>query len=448
MNGTFDMKSFQCWFLTLVHSGLQVTVWVLFACLITACEDDEDLPSPRITISKPTENQLINAVDTVLVEGVVTDAVGVEQLEIQLVDQEFGSASSRQVFPASGTEFNFSLPFLLDEPLLSSGTYYVAVRAKSGQRTGSSFKRVQLSALPRVLEEVIVASRSSFAVSIWTLEPGTADWQQRLTRNMDCRGAALNYRQNILAIAGGEIGNLEFYDTEEYEIFQSVQGLGTPSLPFFLGLRYDAAVEEFLVLQRDPRMRIFDRLGSGVTGFPLRPDHLPTAGFAAIDHYFAVESPISLPNQLLTVYARPGLLMATIELAGPALGVYGRNDSEVYVWENHPEGCKLRIANIDSQLVQDVFQREGEALIAVAEISEGMFAFLTDAGLYRYTYSTGGTNVISAGISGQHLFYETLSQTYYVADGNSLHQVAQNGTILGSSSFAGEVMWAGFNYNR
>lgn len=442
------MKSFQCPFLTLVHSGLRWSVWLLMATCLLACNDDEDLPSPRITIQKPTENQLLQAVDTVIVEGVVTDAVGIEQIEIQLVNQDFASASDRQTYPASGTTFNFSLPFLLDEPLLSSGTYYVAVRAKSGERTGSSFKRVQLSAIPRVLEETMVATKSSFAVTLWTREEGETDWEARLMRNMDCIGAALNYRQNILAIAGGEVGNLEFYDTEEYEMFHSVAGLGTPSLPFFLGLTYDTAVEEFLVLLREPRMRIFDHLGAGVTGFPLRPDHLPSAGFAAIDHYFAVESPISLPNQLLTVYARPGLLMATVELGGPALGVFGRNASEVYVWENHPEGAKLRLANIDTQLVQDIFQRSDEELIDVVEISTGVFAFLTDAGLYRYTYNTGGTVVISGGITGNRLFYEALSQTYYVADGHNLMRIAPNGAVIGTSTFSDQVLWVGFNYNR
>ena len=419
-----------------------------FLSFITSCtDDDDDVPSPRIFIETPVENAVVFSVDTLLVEARITHDRGITSVEIELVDEDFNPVAPKVVFDASGTDYQLSEFYLINRPLFSSGIYYIAVRATDGSKKGSGFKRVQLSAVPRVMERVMAGVRSTN--SLWITErTDDGNWTDVLTRSMDCRGVGLNFRQNILAAAGGEVGDLEFFETGEFEQIGSVPGLGVPSLPYFLDLSYSREFEEFVVLQRDPRLRAFDKRTQPAVGFPLKPNHLPSAVFAVNDCYYVNESPVSQPNQLLTVYARPGLVLNTFELGGPAVGAFARNDFEVYLWENHPEGVKLRLIDVEGQLVSDVFQRAGEELRAVVELQTGVFAFLTDQALYRYNYNTGSTSIVSDAIDADRLFYEELSQNYYLTSGGTLTQMSQSGEVISLSEFASEVFWVGFDYNR
>lgn len=441
------MKSYQNSFSTIVNRLAFSFLWLSAAALFFSCADDDDLPSPRIFFETPSENAIVFSVDTVPVKARITHGRGIESVSVELTDADFNPVGNKRTYPASGTEFDFSTFFIIDDPLRSSGIHYIAVRAGDGSKTGSAYRRVQLSAIPRVLQRTMVGTRATNNVRFYESHEGEAP-VERLSLPMDCRGAGLNYRQNILAAAGGEIGDLEFYETANFTKLSSVPGLGTASLPFFLGLRYSREFEEFIVLQRDPRLRAFDQRAQPAAGFPLKQNHLPSAVFAVNDRYYVNESPISQPNQILSVYARPGLLMASLETAGPVKGVFRRNDFEVFIWEDHPGGLRLRIMSSESQFISDVFQREGESLIDVAETDNGIFGFLTDQALYRYNYHTGGTAVVLPEAQGEALYYEALSQTFYLSSGPMLMQVTQGGNLISQETYPNPIFWVGFDYNR
>lgn len=441
------MKSYQNPFSTIVNRFGFSLLCVVGGTLFFSCADDDDLPSPRIFIETPSENAIVFSVDTVAVKARITHGRGIESVSVELTDADFNPVGTKETFPASGTEVDFSTFYVTNDPLRSSGIHHIAVRASDGSKTGSAFKRVQLSAVPRVLERILVAVKSTNNVRIFQSAEGQAPLEL-LSRTMDCRGAALNYRQNILALAGGEIGDLEFYETANFTLLAGVPGLGTASLPYFLDVRYSRDFEEMIALQRDPRLRAFDKRAQPATGFPLKTNHLPSAVFAVNDRYYVNESPISLPNQILSVYARPGLLLASLETTGPVKGVFRRNDFEVFLWENHPEGLKLRVMSTESQFISDVFQREGEQLIDVAEMDTGIFGVLTDQGLYRYNYNTGSTVVVLSDVQGTSLDYEGLSQTFFIAAGNVLTRIDQGGNVVAQEIYPGPVFRVNFDYNR
>lgn len=438
------MKSFQKVFSTSVKLLISMS---MAALVLASCNDDDEIPSPRVFMELPVENQLIFSVDTVSVKATVVHEVGIEWVEVELVNSDFSPVSGNARYPMTGTNVQVELPLLLDQPLLESGTFYVAVRASDGSKVGSGFRKVLLSAIPRTLDEVVVGTRTTFNLGVWAAPPGS-EWQPVLNKPIDCQGMALNYRQNILAVAGGELGNLDFHETESYSVINSLQGFGLPSLPFFLGLHYSQEFEEFSVLLREPRLRTFTKNAGALTGYELLPNHLPSRIFTALDHYFVMESPISQPNQLLVEYSRTGLRLAIYEFGGPVIGLFEKSSNELFIWENHPEGCRLRTLNLGDQLLNTIFDRTGESLIDVVRLNTNTFTFLTDEGLYRYNFMTGSTTVLGSGIAAERLFYEEMSQQYYLSNGNELTVLNASGGQEQSHTFPSEVFWVGFNYNR
>ncbi len=441
------MKSFRKSFLTYVKCLGTWVVGIIIMLHLGSCEKEEELPSPRIFIDNPVEQQLIQSLDTVLVRAQIEHTGTLQWVEVELVDLEYRTVSAKQRYTGALARSNFEGLLIMDMPLMEGGAHYVAVRANDGRKTGSGFKRVQVSPVPRKLDRVLMALRSSFNISILAKEAGEA-WETLFGKAIDCRGVALNYRQNILATVGGETGNLDFHEMEEYSVVNSLQGFGTPSTPFFLGVQYDRRHEEFQVLMREPRLRVYDKSAMPSAGFELIFDHIPSAVFAVNDHYYTIERPIGIPSMRLVKYTRIGVRLSILEVEGEVKGMFARNEGEIFVWENHPDGCKLRMLSDNSQLIADIFQRPGESLEAVVQIQPGIFLFLTDQGLYRYNYSNGGTVPLGSHISGQRMYYEPLDQLLYVSNGEVLDVLTTGGQLLESHSFAAEVFWVGFDYNR
>lgn len=441
------MKSFQWWFLTRVHSFPKGLFILLLAALFFGCKEDEDEESPKVFMEMPIENQLVMSVDTFEVRARISDNNQVSYVEIDLLDQNFATVISKQRFPVSGSDFTFSTDFMLDAPFIDPGPYYLNVRAFDGRNIGSGFRQISVAVAPRTLDQIIVITSSNFSARVLTRSDNLL-WQERFQLQIDYAGAALNFRQNLLCMAGGTIGDAVFYETGDFEIQSTVPGLGAPSFPYFAGVEFDSETQEFLLLQNEPRLRTFDKNGFGITGFPLQENHRPYDVFDVANYYFVVEKPITNPNYILSKYARPGLLLSALATDGHVLGVFEKSDNELFIWVAANNQVQLKILNLNSNLLSSPYERNGEILYDVVQVAPNTFVFSTSQGLYRYSYSNGGTLVLDAGFTAEKLFFESLSETIYGISGQQLHRITTMGEFISTEDFAQPVKWIGFDYNR
>lgn len=441
------MKSYQNLFLTVVYSKRIWLCVIILALISSGCKEDEDDEKPRVFIEEPYENFNISSVDTILVHARISDNEQITSIEVELVDLDFAPMVGKQVFQASGSDVNFVIEYILDAPLLNSGAYYIVVRANDGRNVGSGFRKVSLTAIPRALERRVVVTSGSNNVKIFSQQAGES-WVERINLYYDFAGADLNFRQDLLGIAGGEIGDALFYNTVEFEVEQSVPGLGTQSMPYFRGLRYDEASEIFMLLLEEPRLRLFDKNAAGITGFPLQPNQRPHDAFAANNRLYVLERPVSTPNYSLNVYAQPGLFLASLAVEGPVKGVFRKSDDEVYVWVQAPETVQLKILNTNTNLMSEPYERQDEVLNDMVQVGPDAFVIGTSAGLYRYSYGNGGTLILNEGFVAEKLFYEDMGGIIYASSGNVLFQLSPTGTVLNEENFTGTIEFVGFDYNR
>ncbi len=442
------MKSFQKYFSTSVHNGIALCLIMLIGLFALSCDKGGDTQSPLVTIQQPFENQPFNTVDTIFVSVTATDNERVASLDIEILDENFQPVGQKRTYIVEGATVNFGTNFEMDLPDLSTGFYYLTARANDGSNIGSAYRKIVLNAIPLELERIFVATASSNNVKVYSRLPEASVFTLHLDRQADFAGAALSYRKNIFGLAGGVVGDALFYETGEWQVLQSLAGPGFPGLPFFTGLSFSADVQEFLLLQSEPRLRVYDQFAAGLNGFALQEEQRPVSAYAVDERYYVVEKPITNPNHSLAIYSRPGLLMNFLAIAGPAKGVYRKSDNEVFVWVAAGSGAQLRILNITTYLFSTVFERQGETLKSADEISQGVFVFSTSAGLFRYSFSSGGTTVISNSLSPEEVRYESLSGLIYTSSGNVLQRFSLAGQLAGSETFSQPVRYFGFDYNR
>lgn len=440
------MKSFTTRFLTLVHTA-SIAVVVCLLVVLTGCSDDVDDDPPRIFISEPYENQPISAIDTFNVSATITDNERVAFVEVDLLDQNFSSVTDPVRFSTSGVEVAFGYQFLLEEPFLTSGPYYFAVRAGDGENIASAYKQVNVSAIPREIDQFVAVTYSTNNVDIFKSD-SFQSWGLLLNDFVDFQGAALNYRQNIIGIAAGDIGDAHFYNLDDGEIRISYTGLGTPSIPYFRGVDYNHDSENFILLQDEPRARVLDKFAEGLYAADLFPAFRPVKSFDFGDSYFLYEKRVTAEQFLLTRYAKAGLLLNSYATTGPVKGVFAKDIDQFFVWEDGAEGTRLSVLNTASDLISEIFTRPGETLKACVEVDDGVFVFSTDQGLYRYNFSNGGTAVLNTTFSPETLLYENLDGLLYATSGNTVYQVSLNGNVGESYTFSNPIGFFGVDYNR
>lgn len=440
------MKSFTTQFLTLVHTA-SIALVVCLLAVLSGCEEDVDEDPPRIFISEPYENQPISAIDTFSVSATITDNERVAFVEIDLLDQNFSSVIAPSRFSSSGTEVAFGTQFYLEEPFLTSGPYYLAVRAGDGDNIASAYKQVNLSAIPREIDQFVAVTYSTNNVDIFkgaTLQ----SWDLLLNDFVDFQGAALNYRQNIIGIAAGDIGDAHFYNLDDGEIRISYTGFGTPSIPYFRGLDYNHDSENFILLQDEPRARVLDKYAEGLYAAELFSSFRPVRSFDFGDSYFVYEKRVTAEQFLLTRYSKAGLLFSSYTPSGPVIGVFEKDLDQYFVWENGAEGARLSLLTLDNELLSPIFTRNGETLKACVEVDSGIFVFSTDQGLYRYNFGNGGTAVLNTAFSPATLLYDDLDGVLYATSGNTVYLVSLDGSVGESYTFSNPIGFFGVDYNR
>ena len=438
------MKSFKKYFSTFVHTGMAVLV----VLSLSSCNEDDDESPPRITIDSPFENQTFLSTDTIEAVATMMDNEQVIGVDLELLDLEFNQAATKQSYPASGSNFNFGQLFPINNSLLPTGDYYLAFRATDGPNVGSAFVKIRINAIPRLFEGVTVLTSQNNQSYVYYREADESEFELQYDFFSDAVGAGLNYRQNILGVAGGVAGNTDFFETEEFSIVNSLPGFGTIGEPYFLSMKFDEDLEQYFVTQRDGRIRVFDKASFSINGFDALPNHFPLEVFASEDGYFLCEKEIDGPIYSLTFYSFQGLLFNNYPVSGSVKGVFDRNLNEKYVWVDDPEGLELRILNITNELLSLPYERPGARLFDVAQAGDNSFILSTSEGLLRYNYSNGGTVILNSSTTEGELFFDEYNQLIYLISGQDAFIYGINGAQAGGFSFPRDIVYVGFDYNR
>jgi hypothetical protein len=438
------MKSYKKYFSTFVHTAMAI----LILLSLSSCNDDEDENPPRITIESPFENQMFSSTDTIEASAIITDNEQITSVELELLDLEFNQVAVKQSYPASGSTFNFGQLFAIDTPELQTGDYYLAFRANDGRNVGSAFVKIKINAIPRELEGVLVLTSQNNQSYIYYREEDESEFEIESNFFTDAVGGGLNYRQNIFATAGGEVGDADFFEIEEFSIINTLPGFGNTGVPFYLSMTYDIGVEQFILTNREGRVRVLDKNASLLLGFDGLENHFPLEVFPTEDGYFLSEKEIDGPLYTLVFYSFQGLLFDIYQVNGAIRGLFYQNLDEKFVWVDNPEGLELRILDISTEFLSLPYQRPGTRLADVVRTGNNAFIISTSEGLLRYNYSNGGTVIFNSSAPEGDLYFDDLNQLIYLSSGQDAFIYSMNGAEVGGFSFPREIVYIGFDYNR
>ncbi len=441
------MKSFQCTFSTSVYSVSNALILLVLPLLFFACKKDSDQEPPLVTIQSPYENQPFSTVDTISVVISATDNEQIKSIIFELLDSDYNLIGSQKTYSVSGSPIQFGIDYSVNQPFLSSGSYYFAARASDGGNIGSAYVKILLTAIPRVIDQFLVVTKSTSTAHVFSSTDFTS-WTEKLQVGTDFKAAALNYRQNVLGITGGDSGDANFYNTGDFSIGNSISNFGTPSLDYFLGLDWDVDNKKFILLQNDPQYRVLDELGNPLSSGSLQQGFRPQKSFQTNGKIYVDQKSITSSSRILSSFAYSGQLINSYTVSGSVKSVSKKSQNADFVWIDADSGTRLALTNESNNLISTAYSRANEPLLAVAKVSSGVFLIATSTGIYRYSYADGSTVVLNQSLQVTQLYYESLDGLIYAVNGNTLYRLTSTGQLVDSKNFVNPIVFFGIDYNR
>lgn len=442
------MKSFQNRFLTIVHFAIGILIFWVASYVFTSCHK-ENLSSnpPIVKIVKPTENKVFSTLDTIEAVVSITHDRTVNSLWISLLDEEYTPLGVEERYTISATNISsttFQLP--INKPLWSSGTFYISARASDGENVGTDYVKIKLNAIERKIDRYVVVTRHNFKTNIYV----GSDFDSiplMAEMSMDLKGAAFNFKQNILGLAGGEVGDAKFLQLPEFNEIQSIPGYGNPSVPYFQSLNYSTGQSCFFLTDNQPILTILNQNAEVIASFLLTPYFLPGKTFTAGEYIFVYQKNITSPEHRLGQYLESGYLKGNHVIFSEVKNVTKKSEHSAFVWSDTDEGARLEILDYTTNGFAEVFTRLNETLYDVVEINSGNFIFSTNTGLYRYVYG-GGTSILNNSLVLKSLYYDDLNEFIYGVNQKELYQLSFFGDLIQNITYPHDIALFAIDYNR
>ncbi len=217
---------------SLFKHKLLTIVSLLILISLGACKKKDEL-SPKVSIQSPSGGSY-SAMDTIFVKAQITDNENIERISIKLIDQNNQQVCPSYHFYPKKVSFLLESPFILNNLYLSSGSYFLVVEAYDGINTGKSYIQIQIGAISRKLEDILLVEKSPNTTEIYSILNG-----KTLLKSFPFSYQDFIYnpyaKQYQLLTSNGE---LIAFDKSNFDEKWSVSGLKNPSKEYYGSLFY------------------------------------------------------------------------------------------------------------------------------------------------------------------------------------------------------------------
>lgn len=235
--------------------GLFILLYVLFIC---SCNKEGDSYSPKITITKPYENQFFMAGETVNVLATICDDRKLENVNIKILNNNFVGVSASQTFYPENNCTEINRDISIDNILLPGGTYYVQVSAFDGTNTTNEFRKIRINEVSKKLKFILVLTKKNGALTINKID-SLHHVSQLKTITTDYCGSAVSCDAQQLYIAGRHTGDVSVYGISDWQLLWNVPVIVNPPFPYFKAV--DVHNTQLYVSFREGRFAIYNGTG-------------------------------------------------------------------------------------------------------------------------------------------------------------------------------------------
>lgn len=168
-----------------------------------------DRKPPNVTLIQPSAIYSLAVPGNIPVKFTAMDDRILSQITIELIDEQINNTGvGFTIFP-NRNYIEVDTALVVNDILLNSGKYYLRVRAFDGIQTGTAYTEIQLTGVPRMMDEILLFSSGNPAL-MYQKQSGIWNNTQQFSGALS--GAAFHATNQRLCVTTNQPGSMQVWN--------------------------------------------------------------------------------------------------------------------------------------------------------------------------------------------------------------------------------------------
>lgn len=404
--------------------------------VIHSCKTSDSSP-PMVFISAPSENQIVDAGDTIKAQAQITDNENISYWEVRLANEQF--APLGEVFSdepnTTGANINVDYPLPSN---IAPGTYYIRFRADDDEATTNQYVKLNVNASQRnrVGLVAVVENGGQYSVKYW-LNGGTWILLDHLGSNFGGSGFSSQTQQFV---TGDVFGDLSVYDLTTGQLAYTKPCAAAPGFPCIQAVASDGQYN-YMALE-EGRIRRYTREGALSLDAGLLEFRIPQLFYFQDNRIFIFETERTGSSTFWTSYnGNNGVSIQEHLLPGTPVAAFSQGPGTTLMFLNSQAGGAIRRYQFDSNGFEASLPGPSGPILSAAAKNPNQFFFSQPDGIYSLNYSTSNILLFKASTEPQVMTYDDIGDELVVGDGAEIIAYsASSGDLNYSTTPGGNVV--------
>jgi hypothetical protein len=403
--------------LVIIQSKLVAAILVIGALLFSCAKKDVD--PPVISIISPTANTSYQLPTTITIKGTVTDDNSINNLKINILDENQAPISTEKNISIGSTESSFEESFQINDRLLTSGTYYINVKAFDEENNlSSSYSSIQISEIPRFLKSVFLLRQTGGITYLDQLSVanGFVSTQNILFLTGDFQKSISNSRHQYIFVGTEDMGNA--FEDEFFTDLWMISPVLSP-YAYFTGLHLTDLGNQLHVVSGDGVIKTYNKNGQ-ITNAIYAANQEWFGEVVFDDNFIIGEVFSSLILRNLVVFNRnSGVENQRVQTIGQLVKIGKLTDDICYVVNQYQDDLQLKkyaISTNNYWLEYDL----PNCHVYDAFYKDNLLYMATDLGFLRYNFITMSLVNLNGQYAFHRLKFDDISGLFYLISSSEL----------------------------
>jgi len=360
---------------------------IAFAFYSSGCKKEPPATYPVITVEIPQENQIFTVPDTIAILAHITHDKPLTFISMAIVDMALTPVTARYFLYPEMNNYDVNSNIILTDVEITSGNYYLHIRASDGTNETNSYTKLYIHETPRVLNDIFLATKNAFGtLDMYRMDSAMAP-QFMVNISSDYGYADIDPVNKLLYVSGKYSNKLFCYDYSDNSVKWNNTVSGYPPAPCFNDVKvFD---KKCYCVLRQNAVIAYNPQGTLVYNKPTSTDRYPDKMHFHMNYIFTSQYALSGSNAyILLNYTESGGFYQMLLLNLNTVKFFSKDNNHVYIFANDASGNgEIRIYDIESNGVWEPYNLTEGKLISVEEVDNNTYLLAFGNKVLRYTYN-------------------------------------------------------------
>lgn len=388
-------------------------------CLWQACKEVVDDVSPQITVWLPQAESQFTTGDTIDIAAFFEDETQLAWVQVTLVDTENKPLLGPLSLSPNGSNYKLNAQYILNDPLLESGSYMLRFSANDGTNTRNIFVAVNVQSAPRIFMYPVVVTRlAGQGFGVYRYD-SASKWKLFFSSSEKFQQSAIAGEFSQLYLRSQHPGSIKTIHLDDGKVLWEINAEATAAGRYFESIRYSYPF--LYVAYREKGLEAYD--SKGYTTFAsVTPKGTYARYMVATNNYIiaVLNDNFDKRSYLATFHKTSGMLMNVRYIVGSPVALFHIADDNVLSVGNNGNSGVLAAYQAAENRYVELRQINDEIFKDAEQLDKIHCVIATSKHILAYRTDLNSLTVFAEGYQATDLAYDNTQRRVFTIRNNAL----------------------------